>query len=303
MNQQIKRFTSIILSFLLIFSMVTISTPKKAYAAEVITKNAYGVDGGSGSYKITVATKWSVKSSVPWITFTGKTSGGSDELRDFTISYNVLPNKTETDRIGVIQIYFNTSLSTSIIIPQKGLSDPFQGIVILETPAYYAEAGACTTQLVFKSAEKWYIDNNSNFLTVSQTSGPAALATNTIKISMPENNTPSYRSGYLLLHNWDYSIQKKISITQKNNPVIKNLNMSSHLVSSGTTTTLSFTSSCYWEFMGLPSFVTASIYYGPAGTYNITLTVARDVNKGQTGTIEIYANGYLFTQDIYVSNY
>lgn len=71
--------------------------------------------------------------------------------------------------------------------------------------------------------------------------------------------------------------------------------MSSHLINAGGKTTISFTSPSFWEFTKLPSFITTSEYFGPAGTYTITLTSLYDC-KGQQGVIEIYVDGHYYSK-------
>lgn len=294
-KKSVKFLTYLFLFFFSLTSSVLLSHTKAYAASRTYTKN-----GASDSFSFSCSSNWYAGSSDDWIFITSGENGAASSNKTFLICYDIKPNNTGKTRTGHIVINKRTGSFLRIDIVQLG--NPNDSIQVISSPSGTYSQNETTLTLSFIAYEDWYLDSNSSFLTMSKTTGQASSEIQTVTLHLPSNKGSFCRTIVLTLHTKDKSCSRVICFDQNCPPHITNASLTSHLISAGCSTNLIFTASSSWEFFYLPPFLTASIYYGNAGQYNIKLT-ANSNAKGQTDQVIIYCGNRYFTYDVYVSAY
>ena len=206
MNRKVLIFSAVFL--FAIFSGCSNKDDPEPESLEITpTSLSFGKDAGEGSFSIESNTKWTVSSTVSWLTFTPASGEGN---RSVTVS--VIANGELNVRTGTVTVKTEGGMEKTVQVTQGGI-DPF---IILDSDEATVEAageevtvtvnasGAWTVQIP-EDAEEWVT------LTSQQGVSPAVF-------TVAANTSTDERSATVTFKLTDDDVQTQFTLTQAEMP-------------------------------------------------------------------------------------
>jgi hypothetical protein len=158
-----------------------------------------GPEGGGGTIAVAANCAWSASTDARWVQIT---SGGSASGSG-TIAYTVARNPGATSRTGVIVVagQVHRISQSGVALPQVGECS-FQ----FNPPSGRANAGPGSGRLNLNATNNcsWTASTNAAWLTI--VSSPVGRGSGVIDFRVAANNTPSQRSGSIIIGKSSYTI-------------------------------------------------------------------------------------------------
>jgi hypothetical protein len=229
---------------------------------------SFGASGGSGDVRVTAPAgcAWTAESPVPWITFTGDSSGSGAGAVSFRVAATDGPARTTLLKIanGVVTVAQSPGCDFAVT-PAAQSAGAGGGAISIAV----STAGGCA----------WTATTGTGWLNIA--SGATGSGPGRVEVTVQPNTGPA-RSGTLLVAGRTVTITQASGCRYEISP--SSLDVSP--AGDSRTVTVATAAGCSWSAAGNVPWVTASTATG-VGPGQVQLTVAANSTPARTGTAAV----------------